>query len=58
MARYIHQLADLYETDEARLWLLSRQKLLQGEIPAELVRQHRTEEMIKVIRQLVDGVFV
>jgi hypothetical protein len=31
---------------------------LNGEIPAELVRQHRTDEAIKVIRQLLKGVFV
>jgi hypothetical protein len=52
------QLADLYEPDEARVWLLSRQKLLNGEIPAELIRQHRTDEVIKVVRQLLDGAFV
>src|SRR5271170_2047191 len=37
----VDQLADLYEPDEARMWLLSRQKLLAGENPAELIRQHR-----------------
>jgi len=54
----VDQLADLYEADEARMWLLSRQKLLAGEIPAELIRQHRTDEVIKVIRQILDGVHV
>jgi hypothetical protein len=54
----VDQLADLYEPDEARLWLLSRQKLLNGEVPAELIRQHRTDEVIQVIRQLLEGVFV
>jgi hypothetical protein len=54
----VDQLADLYEPDEARMWLLSRQKLLKGEVPAELIGEHRTDEVIKVIRQLLDGVFV
>jgi hypothetical protein len=54
----VDQLAELYEPDEARLWLLSRQKLLNGEVPAELIRQHRTDEVIQVIRQLLEGVFV
>ena len=30
----IDQLSDFYAPDEARLWLFSRQKLLDGEIPA------------------------
>jgi hypothetical protein len=51
----VDQLADLYEPDEARMWLLSRQKLLKGEVPAELIREHRTDEVINVIRQLLDA---
>jgi len=54
----VDQLADLYEPDEARLWLFARQKLLNGEIPAELIRQRRTDEVIKIIRQLLEGVYV
>jgi hypothetical protein len=37
--------------------VLSRRKLFNGDIPAALIRQHRTDEVIKVIRQLADGVF-
>jgi hypothetical protein len=48
----------VYEPDEARMWLLSRQKVLNGDIPAELIRQHRTDEVIKVIRELLEGVYV
>jgi hypothetical protein len=54
----IDQLADLYEPDEARLWLFARQKLLNGEVPAALIRQRRTDEVIKIIRQLLEGVYV
>ena len=54
----VDQLADLYEPDEARLWLFARQKLLNGEIPAELIRQRRTDEVIRIIRQLLEGVYV
>src|SRR6266403_2307044 len=42
-------LADLYQPDEARMWLFSRQRLLKGQIPADLIRQHRTEDVIKII---------
>jgi hypothetical protein len=41
----VEQLADLYEPDEARLWIFSRQKLLGGNIPTELIQQHRTDEV-------------
>jgi uncharacterized protein (DUF2384 family) len=54
----VDQLTDLYEPDEARMWLFARQKLLGGEVPANLIQQHRTEEVIKLIRQLLEGVFI
>jgi hypothetical protein len=44
--------------DEARLWLFARQKLLNGEIPAELIRQRRTDEVIQIIRRVLDGAYV
>ena len=54
----VDQLSDFYEPQEARLWLFSRQKLLNGEKPAELIQQGRTEEVLTVINQLRDGVFI
>jgi|MudIll2142460700_1097286.scaffolds.fasta_scaffold2066149_1 transcriptional regulator with XRE-family HTH domain len=54
----VDQLSDFYEPQEARLWLFSRQKLLNGEKPAELIQQGRTEEVRTVINQLRDGVFI
>lgn len=54
----IDQLSDFYEPREARLWLFSRQKLLDGETPAELIQRGRTEEVLTIINQLRDGVFV
>jgi hypothetical protein len=54
----VDQLANLYEPDEVRLWLFAPQKLLNGEIPAGLIRQHRTDEVIQIIRQLLEGVYV
>ncbi len=52
------QLSDFYEPEDARLWLFARQKLLNGEIPAELIRGGRSEEVIKVLDQLRDGVYL
>ena len=54
----IDQLSDFYEPDEARLWLFSRQKLLDGEIPAGLIQKGRTDDVLTVINQLRDGVYI
>jgi hypothetical protein len=54
----IDQLSDFYEPQDARLWLFSRQKLLSGEIPAELIQRGRANEVIKVIDQLREGIFI
>ena len=54
----IDELSDIYEPQEARLWLFSRQKLLGGQIPAELIQQGRTEEVRSMVAQLRDSVFV
>ena len=51
-------LSDLYDQpDEIRIWLFSRQKLLGGQIPLDLIRDGRTEDVIAVIDQLRDSVF-
>jgi uncharacterized protein (DUF2384 family) len=51
-------LSDLYQQpDEIRLWLFSRQKLLDGKVPLDLIRDGKTEDVIAVIDQLRDSVF-
>jgi hypothetical protein len=54
----IDQLSDFYQPDEARLWMFSRQKLLKGKIPAELIQEGQATEVIKLIDQLREGVFL
>ena len=54
----IDQLSDVYEPNEARLWLFARQKLLGGAVPAELIQQGRTDEVLAALNQLRDGVFL
>ena len=54
----VDQLSDFYNPQEARLWLFSRQRLLDGKTPAELIRAGRTEDIIRIIDQLRDSVFV
>jgi hypothetical protein len=54
----VEQLSDFYEPQDARLWVFSRQKLLDGATPAELIQQGKTEAVIAVINQLRDSVHV
>jgi hypothetical protein len=53
----VDQLGDLYEPDEARLFLFSRQKLLDGRSPAELIREGRAGDVLALVGQLRDGVY-
>lgn len=53
----VDQLSDFYEPQEARLWLFSRQKLLGGGVPAELIQAGRADEVIALVDQMRDGVY-
>jgi len=35
-----------------------RQRILNGEKPADLIRQHRTDKVIQIIRQVLEGIYV
>jgi len=54
----IEQLAEFYAPQAARLWLFSRQKLLDGQIPAELIGENKFDDVLAVISQLRDSNFV
>lgn len=54
----VDQLSDIYEPQEARLWLYSRQRLLDGQTPADLIQAGRVDDVIGVIDRLREGVFV
>lgn len=51
-------LADLYQPNEARMWLLSRQRLLDGARPIDLIKEARTDEVLKILRALLEGVHI
>lgn len=53
----VGELAELYQPDEARLWLFAPHKLLGGESPAERIRAGRIKEVLAVIAQLKDGAY-
>ena len=54
----IDLLSDFYEPNEARLWIFSRQRLLNSETPAELIQKGRVDEVLRVVHQLRDGVYL
>lgn len=54
----VTELAELYPPEEAKLWLFSHHKRLDGQRPADLIMQGRTEEVLRIIAQLKDGAYV
>jgi uncharacterized protein (DUF2384 family) len=54
----VDQLADFYEPNEARQWIFAPQKLLEGASPAELIRNGRIDEVMRLVSQLRDAVYL
>jgi hypothetical protein len=54
----IDQLSDIYEPQEARMWLYSPQRLLKNQSPAELFQEGRAQEVIAMVNQLRDSVHI
>jgi hypothetical protein len=54
----VDQLSDFYEPLEARVWLYSRQRLLDGETPVSLIQQGNTEAVMQILDELRDSVFL
>jgi transcriptional regulator with XRE-family HTH domain len=54
----VRQLADFYEPDEARLWLLARHPLLEGDRPFDRIKQGHVDDVLALIDQLRTGAVV
>lgn len=54
----VDQLSDFYEPADARLWLFSRQRLLNNETPAELIQKDRIDEVLALVHQLRDATYL
>ena len=51
--RYVvDRLADFYSADEIRLWLFSRNDLLDGKKAIELIHEDRTDQVLQAIERL------
>ena len=54
----VDQLSDFYDPLEARVWLFSRQRLLNGNSPVNLIQQGDTNTVIRILDQLRDSIFL
>jgi transcriptional regulator with XRE-family HTH domain len=52
----VDQLSDFYEPNEARQFIFSPQKYLNGESPADLIQHGRIDEVRRLVNQLRDAV--
>ena len=55
LAWLAEELAEFYPPDEARLWLFSPHRLLQGQRPADRIEEDRVDDVLALIAQLRDG---
>lgn len=55
---FLGELSEFYAPDQARDWLFSPHKLLQGARPADRIREGRTDDVFALLDQLRSGAFV
>jgi len=53
----VDQLSDFYEPNEARQFIFSRQRLLDGISPAELIKNGKIDDVISLVGKMRDGVY-
>ncbi|MCU7931127.1 MAG: DUF2384 domain-containing protein [Candidatus Thiodiazotropha sp. (ex Codakia rugifera)] len=54
----VDQLSDFYEPLEARVWLFSRQRVLDGKRPVDLIQEGDTDTVMQILDQLRDGIYL
>jgi len=54
----VDQLSEFYEPNEARQWIFSPQRHLAGASPAELINTGRVDEVMRLVGQLRDSVYL
>jgi len=56
--RYVvDRLAEFYTPNEARMWLYSKHRLLDGERAIDLIHSGRADEVLAVIESLEEGAY-
>ncbi len=53
-----NELGELYLPEEARLWIFSPHKMIEGKRPADRIRAGDIESVLRIIAQLSDGAYV
>jgi transcriptional regulator with XRE-family HTH domain len=53
----LDELSELFAPDQARLWLFSPHRMLQGERPADLIQRDETDKVLTVIDAMREGAF-
>ena len=48
----VSRLSEFYNPDESRMWLYSRNDLLNGKVAMELIHENRTDEVLQAIERL------
>jgi transcriptional regulator with XRE-family HTH domain len=57
--RYVvDRLSEFYTPDETRMWLYSRNGLLNGAVAMDLIHEGRTEEVLEAIERLGAAVYL
>lgn len=51
----LDMLTDVYDTEGSVIWLNSRNRILEGQRPLDLLTEGRTDEVIELLQQLSDG---
>ncbi len=54
----LEELSEFFEPKEARFWLFSPHRLLNGDTPVKCIQEGRADEVRAVIAQLRDGAYV
>ena len=54
----MYKLGELYNLDDARLWLASPNQYLQEMAPIDLIKCGRTSEVLRLIDQIREGVYL
>jgi uncharacterized protein (DUF2384 family) len=57
LAFVAEELAELYQPDEARLWLYARHRLLDGQRPVDLIARGEIDPVLQVIALLKDSAY-
>jgi transcriptional regulator with XRE-family HTH domain len=52
------EISEFYEPDDAKVWLFSRNRLLHGATPAQLIQEDKIDDVLAVIEQLKTGAYV